>query len=155
MLGVWLRDDGKANKSSPLENSEASCGDNHKYIEEKLSNNVRLKELAHATIAKSCGEDTKIVIEHYVSASMNGSYAALSWLHKRLEESDPSRFVLHKPYRPMIGMSRHEVNGSFWGRPKDIVKRSTQRGTTETWFYAGNTYVHFNTEGLVESITEP
>lgn len=155
MLGEWLGADGKANKSSPLENNNVSCSDKHKYIEEKLQSNIKLKELLHAYYAESCDKDTKMMGPHYVRALQNGSYAALSWMHKRLEEAAPSRFVLRKPYPPMMGMSKYEVNGCHWGSPRDKVKRTTQSGTTEMWVYAGNAYVRFNTEGLVESITEP
>lgn len=154
ILGDWLVADRKANESSPIAN-DGSCSDQHKYTEEKLQDNVKIKELLHATIAVHCDKDKKMIGQHYQRALQNGSYAALSWLHKLLEETTPSRFILHKPYPPMIGMSKSEVNGCHWGSPSDKVKRTTQGGTTEMWVYAGIAYVYFSTEGLVESITEP
>lgn len=46
-----------------------------------------------------------------------------------------------------IGMSKQDVLDSSWGRPNDINRTTTQRGTHEQWVYDGG-YLYFDGDTL-------
>ena len=50
-----------------------------------------------------------------------------------------------------VGMTMNDVLLSSWGRPENVNKTVTTRGTSEQWIYRGNQYLYFD-NGVLTAI---
>lgn len=153
-LSDWFSAEEK-NMSSPVrDKSGSTCKAQHEYVEEKLKDNVKLKNLIQAFLTKNCDKDMLLAEARFRLAAQSGSYAALSWLHEQMKKANPSQFVLTKPYPPKIGMTKLQAYESTFGEPQNKEKRTTQNGTNEIWFYGWGGYLVFDVDGLLAVIHE-
>ena len=70
---------------------------------------------------------------------------------KKAEKNDPTSPVKLKAAKKRegvsIGMTKEDVVGSSWGRPRSINKTVTRYGTREQWVYDGG-FLYFENEVL-------
>ncbi len=127
----------------------ASCTTNIKAVVASASASIKAREFQAAidTLFACDGIMTDAAALRMLETARQGARRAAEIELARAEAAEKKR---KRSAGVSIGMSKQDVLDSSWGRPKDINRTTTARGTREQWVYDGG-YLYFE-DGVLTSI---